>query len=168
MSASRSSHGLAPLVFALALMSPSGCAISPEVSLCQVDGALLGNNLYINVVGYVRVYGTDPYEGRGTVTVLDASGRPVQGFMANSYNLVESGGNYLCAYTTEQNGASTTQRLGIGPYPVAMLGNIRTLQVRLTMTERGGATQTATLPLTRIRDVEDMPNFTCGSSHCGR
>lgn len=157
---------IATLALALGALSSSGCA--PEISLCQVDGALLGTDLYVNVVGYIRVYGSEPYEGRATVAILDSGGRTVAGGTARSYDFVESGGTYTCLYTVERSGDASQRRLGIGPFPMATVGNVRTLSVRLTMNDRSGNTQTVTLPLSRVREVDEMPNFNCGSTHCGR
>lgn len=159
-------RSLATLALAVGALSSSGCA--PEVSLCQVDGALLGTDLYINVVGYVRVYGEEPYEGRATVAILDSGGRTVAGGTTRTYELIESGGSYLCVYTVERSGEASQRRLGIGPFPMATVGNVRSLSVRLTMNDRSGNTQTVTLPLSRVREVDEMPNFNCGSIHCGR
>lgn len=154
-------NALAPLVIALALLSPSGCA--PEVTMCQVDGARMGTTLYLNPVIYTRVYGADPLDGTPTITVVDASGRTVNSAQSRDI-LVEPGGAYMCFYR-----AGASPGSGIGPFDISTLGPLTGLTVRVTITDRSGATQTVSMPVGRIRAVDQLPpSFDCGSTHCGR
>lgn len=131
--------------------------------MCQVDGAKMGNQLYLNPVIYARVYGADPLDGVPTITVLDAAGRTALSLQSRDI-LVEPGGTYACFYRAMSSPGS-----GIGPLDVTALGPLSAVTVRVTVTDRTGATQTVTMPVGRVRAVDQLPpSFDCGSSHCGR
>jgi hypothetical protein len=159
---------LTALFWMASIVPLAGCA--PETALCEADGAKFytptGLNVYVNPVLFLRVYGGEQLETSAVFTLTNTTNNMVlaSGPMPPQPFGADPGGVYLCTRTSQMGSART----GLGPFPF-MRNERFSLSIRVVTTESTGRVQTFTLPVTRYKTLEeDMPGFTCGSTHCGR
>jgi hypothetical protein len=162
---------LTALFWVAASVPLAGCA--PETTFCEADGAKYyvqggGVNVYVNPVLFSRIYGSENLEYTVVYSILNnGTLLPPTPTTPTTYVIMggtEPGGTYICARPRTMESART----GFGPFPFARTDRF-SLSVRAVMTDSTGRVQTFTLPVTRYKTLEeDMPGFTCGSTHCGR
>jgi hypothetical protein len=155
----------APVLAALAL---AGCA--PETTLCQVDGSKYLSDdgmltVYVNPVIYVRVFGSDPFEATGVTISVINNGSVISPPQRYRDFLSDPGGTYVCPRSRNAEGSLMTG-IRVGRFPASMQFG---LSVRVVINDAAGGSRTLTLPVARLRPLEeDMPAFQCTSTRCGR
>jgi len=160
------------LLLALFSSAPMGCAT--EVTFCQVEGAKYENadgtlTVWVNPILYVRIYQDELFETASyRVTVLNGNEVvfPTAPVRFLNYTVDPAGGPLCFAERPAMGGQALT---GVR-IPRSFTRTERlALSVKVDMTDTSGTSRTFTLPVERIRYVQqDMPSFSCAATRCSR
>ncbi|MFO0603148.1 MAG: hypothetical protein U0324_08235 [Polyangiales bacterium] len=170
-------RALSTLLLAIVGLAPAGCA--PEVTFCQVEGAKYEHDdgmitVWVNPILFVRVYRDELFETTNfRVTVLNGTEQIYSGTVRNGTN--DPGGTPLCILSlpVPDGGGPPdpmAQRITGIQLPRRFPRTARlALSVKIDMSDTSGTSRSFTLPVERIRYVQEpMPGFSCASTRCGR